>query len=909
MDIGKENYQAILNHSCEPILYCEVLTGQGRGPDLLCIEVNEACLDMLGLDKVAVLNRLIGKVLPEKMACDIRENLVQIVDAGIPEFSCQLEEFGVVRGVRDDGNRLILFFQTRPARLHSTVDLAVTERQRVLEALPFGVGHFDITGKIAFYNDRLRQVLPEADQELVGMNLLESVDEQLVVAVRQVLAGEVSVYKGSYKLPYGDKVVPYNITLVPLFSKRGVSGGLAILDEACDIRQAFSELKEINRRLMLALDATDTGVWEWNIGSGDQELVWDSQMERLFGFEEGEFSGTFAEFVNRVHPEDLERVHAAHNYGLRHGKYQSEYRVYKKGTTLRWVKATARVLYKNNQPHRMLGVVSDITYYKQMEKELQERVKELACYYAINEYIHQNLDSKEFCRKVLDEVIMAIQYPKIAVVNLNLAGKTYSLGNVGSDLKNAIEEQIMVKGRLHGTLTIGYTEDRPFLDPYEYNLMDNSARLIETWVERTIAQEQLAKSEERFRSLVENSSDIFVTLSDKGIHEYVAANNFNLPDDAREKIIGRPFSELIHPEDVEAVHKEFSKLTRSENLAGSAECRIRLSPGQWRWYSIRGFSYEDNGKIFVNGIVRDVHEQKQAGKVLQESEMRFRTLFDDVDSVAVQGYAVDGTVQYWNKASEELYGYTRKEALGQNVLDLMVPEKLHQLVREHFAEMARTGEPVPSSELTLVHKDGSPVVVRSNNSVISKADSTVEIFSVDIDLTEHKRFERQLEILATTDELTSLTNRRQFIKCAEHELERAKRFNHVFSLMVLDIDHFKRVNDSKGHAAGDATLQHLASVMKNSLRQVDIVGRLGGEEFAVLLPNTDLEGALVLAERLRKSIAEQAAWYNGEPIHITTSIGVSTYVNDVDFDYMLRRADEALYEAKDGGRNQVKCGR
>lgn len=168
--------------------------------------------------------------------------------------------------------------------------------------------------------------------------------------------------------------------------------------------------------------------------------------------------------------------------------------------------------------------------------------------------------------------------------------------------------------------------------------------------------------------------------------------------------------------------------------------------------------------------------------------------------------------------------------------------------------------------------------------------------------------------LATTDTLTSLPNRRSFMQFLAQEYERFRRYGNPTAVLMLDIDHFKRVNDSYGHAVGDDVLREFSRMLKNSLRQVDQAGRLGGEEFAVLLPDTDREGARQFAERLLGTkTQEQEGMAKGHlfqtsagQLQITVSIGVACLAEDDNtFDMVLRRADDALYRAKEKGRNQV----
>jgi diguanylate cyclase len=163
-----------------------------------------------------------------------------------------------------------------------------------------------------------------------------------------------------------------------------------------------------------------------------------------------------------------------------------------------------------------------------------------------------------------------------------------------------------------------------------------------------------------------------------------------------------------------------------------------------------------------------------------------------------------------------------------------------------------------------------------------------------------------LKALATTDFLTGASNRREFVKRAELEMLRSVRYQSPLSILMLDIDHFKAINDSQGHSGGDAVLISLAKLIHGMLRGSDMLARIGGEEFAILLPDTALEGAAILAERVRLAVQEQQVPYQEAGISYTVSIGVAQRrQQDEQFEKVLANADAALYQAKNGGRNCV----
>ena len=176
-----------------------------------------------------------------------------------------------------------------------------------------------------------------------------------------------------------------------------------------------------------------------------------------------------------------------------------------------------------------------------------------------------------------------------------------------------------------------------------------------------------------------------------------------------------------------------------------------------------------------------------------------------------------------------------------------------------------------------------------------------------VDITERKRIDAELLLLATTDFLTGLPNRREFMAKLDDELGRLQRsVDESAAVLMLDIDHFKTVNDEYGHATGDAVLRHMAGLMRAGQRKIDTLGRVGGEEFAVLLPGATLEAAAVYAERLRQTVADTPLVTDGKGIAITVSIGIASIRPlDPSADAALIRADKALYQAKEAGRNRV----
>ncbi len=177
------------------------------------------------------------------------------------------------------------------------------------------------------------------------------------------------------------------------------------------------------------------------------------------------------------------------------------------------------------------------------------------------------------------------------------------------------------------------------------------------------------------------------------------------------------------------------------------------------------------------------------------------------------------------------------------------------------------------------------------------------------DVTDIVRHAEELERLATTDGMTGIYNRRHFMTLADHELNRSRRYGRPLSFLMIDIDFFKSINDRFGHEVGDHMIVHLTTLACASKRDLDVLARIGGEEFALLLPETDMAQAQLVAERLRRDVAENPLIANSDRISTTISIGVAACSDaTIGIADLMRAADQALYEAKGGGRNRVVCG-
>jgi len=335
------------------------------------------------------------------------------------------------------------------------------------------------------------------------------------------------------------------------------------------------------------------------------------------------------------------------------------------------------------------------------------------------------------------------------------------------------------------------------------------------------------------------------------------------------------------------------------------------TPSQSEWLAIldridQSYCTADNDRFTLERSLKlssdemlILYEEK-----LKDSERRYRQIFEKTEEIAVQGYDRNRKITYWNPASELLYGYTAEEAIGQSLEDLIIPDEMREQVITETNKWINTGEAIPSEELTLRSKDNSPVHVFSSHVMIKNADNELEMFCIDIDISLRKKYEEKILHQAHYDSLTNLPNRFLSLDRLTQQLTDAKRNNELIAVLFLDLDDFKKVNDTLGHEVGDKILIETAQRLTHELRAGDTVGRLGGDEFIILLSGlTDISNSQLIAENLIKRF-RKAFFIDGREIILGISIGIAVFPWDAETpSELLRNADSAMFHAKSQGRN------
>jgi len=294
---------------------------------------------------------------------------------------------------------------------------------------------------------------------------------------------------------------------------------------------------------------------------------------------------------------------------------------------------------------------------------------------------------------------------------------------------------------------------------------------------------------------------------------------------------------------------------------------------------------------------------------LRESKKKLQTIVDTaLDAVVMIDSG--GMIAGWNQQATRIFGWPRDEVMGQPINTTLIPLRYRDAHDQGLKHFLASGEgPVINKrvEIQALHRDGHEFPIELAVAAVM-TEGKFEFSAFIRDISERKRVEAELQEMATTDSLTGLANRRNFITRLADELARMQRLDNLHAaVLMLDLDHFKRINDTHGHATGDAMLRHFAALMGDELRKIDTAGRVGGEEFAIILPGADLEEAKIFAERLRQRVEATPLMLDDHVVSVTVSIGIAPMeVSDASADTVLIRADEALYRAKESGRNRVE---
>ncbi len=420
------------------------------------------------------------------------------------------------------------------------------------------------------------------------------------------------------------------------------------------------------------------------------------------------------------------------------------------------------------------------------------------------------------------------------------------------------------------------------------------------------AQLAVRKSEERFSKVFHSSPDaIVISRLTDGVYIDINEAWIRLCGYPREDVIGRTAHDLgiwVDPLDRESL---VARLQQGA-LVRDFEFRLRRKDGTEAVALLSAEIIEEAGEQYLLGLLMDITEKKRAEEQLRESERRFADVLEAAGEY-VWETDIESRFTFVSARVERVLGYTPAEMLGKKSTDFMPPEEVDR-VRQWFRETHSPGEPIRALEHMSVTKDGRVIWLQvSGVPFFNNNGNRLGNRGTGLDITERKLAERRIEELATRDSLTQLPNRRLLTDRLSQGILTAQRNDALLAVLFIDLDRFKTINDSLGHAAGDALLKGVSQRLASLMRKGDTLARLGGDEFVVLLEQMrEPEDAGVVAQKIINSLSEPFL-VDGHLLNTAASVGVSVFPNDAtDSATLLRNADMAMYFAKEHGRHNYQ---
>ncbi len=436
---------------------------------------------------------------------------------------------------------------------------------------------------------------------------------------------------------------------------------------------------------------------------------------------------------------------------------------------------------------------------------------------------------------------------------------------------------VSTSGAVLGTFAM-YRREPSSPSPEQRRLVEVAARIASIAIERQRADDEILGLA-RFPS--ENPNPVLRVTSDGTISYANEASHALLRTWGRE--VGERLPEFWRQHITEALAEATSR--EVESNFGGRTFSVMLAPAE--------------GGSYVNLYARDVTDRQRAKLALEESETKFRIL---ADTVAAAAFILQGSrMLYVNPAAERMTGYTKQELLSMDFWEVVHPDH-RDAVKQGGLARQRDGRMDEPFEIKLVSKDGEVIWVDLTGGLI-EFEGRPAILGTAFDITERKRVEAALKEAASRDSLTGLLNRRAGLAAIEERLEAAKSGGGPLALLVVDLDNFKKINDSFSHETGDAALLRFAEVLTSAGGEDAITTRLGGDEFEIALAGAGLAEASALAERVRSALRQALVRPGEVPVPpFTVSIGIACYPEDGESIRTLsRRADQAMYAAKANG--------
>ena len=417
------------------------------------------------------------------------------------------------------------------------------------------------------------------------------------------------------------------------------------------------------------------------------------------------------------------------------------------------------------------------------------------------------------------------------------------------------------------------------------------------------ADESLKKTEVQYRRIVETAIEGILVFKCDFILTYVNQNLAEMLGYMREEMLGENIREFISDDEQPSHEAQMRKRAQGEDAVYERCLRKKDGSRHWTLISAKALMDEDGQFAGSFAMLTDINARKQVEVALQASEAKYR-MFIETAIEGVLSLDSQRRLTFVNRQMASMLGYTVEEMLGKPYESFMPEDQLREAEEQKHIRME--GQDAVYERCFLCKDGARHWTLVSAKAILDVHGQFIGSFGMFTDINKRKQLEDQLKQQATTDGLTGVVNRRYFLELATKEVRRALRLNHCLALALIDVDYFKHINDTYGHAVGDDALLAVTHIFQQNIREIDVFARFGGDEFVLLLPETSLTQAQIILQRLCKMLTAQQVDLSGKAVPMTLSVGIAHVADAKDtLDALIERADRTLYHAKKAGRNCV----
>jgi len=630
---------------------------------------------------------------------------------------------------------------------------------------------------------------------------------------------------------------------------------------------------------------------------------------KITGYSDPELLGKNS--LERVHPDDRAMIREKAIKSLK-GKFPEsyEYRYIRKNGDTMWILEMITSIVYNGQ-QAALGSFMDITARKKMEETLRQSEERYRTVIEEIEEGYYEVDLHGNFTFVSDSICTTLGYSREELIKLNYkayipkeqANSAYQKWREVYQTGKIIKWLPLINIRKDGTYI--FVEDS--ISP----LRNKEGKIIgfkgitREVTERRRMEEVIRLSEEKYRTILENMQEGYFEIDLTGTFIFVNDAECRNIGYSREELIGMNHRQFQDEKTAKKIRGIFTNIYSTGQPVRLLEVEIirKDETKGFNEISISLIRDKEGKPIGFRGITRNTTERRQMEEIIRQSEVRYRTIIEEMEEWYLET-DLAGNLLFFNEALARTLKYSQKELNGKNFRSFMRQEQAEEIFKV-FHQVYETGNPIKDYPYKFIWPDGA--IAYAELSIFPKQDRENKVFGFRAfghEITERKKAEEQLNYIATHDPLTGLPNRMLFMDRLKMAIAQAKRSNQKLAVMMLDLDHFKNVNDSLGHMVGDQLLKEIGLRLSGRLRQNDTISRLGGDEFIILLPAIERrEDSAEVADIILKAF-HQPFTCDDNKITSSISIGITIYPDDCqDVDSLLKNADIAMYHVKAHGRN------